>query len=495
MPGRLSRRRLVGSIGLGLFASCLAACQSAPPPAPTAAPAQPAAPAAGAAAKPGPEGSPAAKPAGETKPSLAATPPGALTAAPPAKPLEKATIRLWHWDSFLIEPYEKEALDFTRKFPEVTVKVELTPSGEYMQKLTAAIAGGVPPDLPGISVHGAYNFVVVASNGQLTALEPYLQRDKFDLEDFYKINLRQHYWMGKIYSLPYAWNTQIWFYNQDLFAREKVKTPTEHWREGTWTWDTYLETSAKLTRGSGTDRQWGSSNLAPTNTAAFFPMIWSNGGQLFDAGYTRPSITEPASIEAYQFFYNIRKHAPGPEDAKTGTVESGKLGMWPNWDIWYLLNLDKVPFKYSIVPPPASTRTKSTVFYGNAPGFGITKAGKYQDQSWELLKFVLSPESLTRLFLAANNTPSRRSLAETLDLWKKNTRLPDPGLMAEIAKLKEKGAKNPPKPSNWPEMLNAHGEELSLVWADKQALDAGVKKVDERWAKLLKEAQIDKDAE
>jgi ABC-type glycerol-3-phosphate transport system substrate-binding protein len=204
-------------------------------------------------------------------------------------------------------------------------------------------------------------------------------------------------------------------------------------------------------------------------------------------------LSEPATFGAYQFFYDVRRSAPGPEDARTATVESGRLGMWPNWDIWYLLNLDKVPFTYSIVPPPPSPKNRNIAFYGNAPGFGILQTAKLPEHSWELLKFLLTPESLTRLFLAANNAPSRRSLAGSTALWQKNTRLPDPGLMAEIAKLKEQGAKNPPKPSNWPDMLTAHAEELSRVWSDQESLEGGVKKVEDRWARLLPEAQIDRD--
>jgi hypothetical protein len=42
-------------------------------------------------------------------------------------------------------------------------------------------------------------------------------------------------------------------------------------------------------------------------------------------------------------------------------------------------------------------------------------------------------------------------------------------------------------------MLTALREETSLAWADKQPLDATLKKVNERWDKLLKESEVDQD--
>ena len=481
IPRKVNRREALRLAGLGVTGVYLVGC-GGPAPTPTPAPAAP----------PTKAAAPAPTP---TQPVPAAAPAPTPTQPAPAvaaKPKEKITLRLWHWDNFLIEPYEKEGAEFSKKFPNVSVSVEHTSAGEYPQKLTAALAGGVPPDVIGVTVTRA-DFLLFATKGQLTPMMPYIQRDKFDLEDFYKLNLKQHTWKGTLYSLPYAWNTVVWFYNSDMLANEKVKTPTEYWREGKWNWDSYLAIAAQLTKGSGVDKRWGSALVSPNYTAAFLPLVWSSGGELFDAGFTKPTLSDPATFAAYEFLFKVKSYAPGPEDAQTGTAESGRIGLWPNWDIWYLLNLDRVPFKYSIVPPPASPKSGTHFFTGNAPGFGIAKGVKYPDDSWELIKFLLTPESLTRLFLAANNAPSRRSVVESRDFWQKNPKLPDPALNWEIAKLKQESAKNPPKISNWAEMTKAHQEEISLIWADKLALDAGIKKINERWEKLLKEADVDPD--
>jgi multiple sugar transport system substrate-binding protein len=463
----LTRRHLLGLFAIGAVGTVAAACGAQP--APTQAPA----------------GAPTAAPA-EAKP--------AATAAPAAKPPSKEpiTLRLWHWDNILVEPYEKEGAEFAKQFPNVTLKVEQTAAGEFPQKLTAAMAGGAPPDIIGVTRARA-DFLLFATKKQLTPLLPYIQRDKFDLEDFDLRARKQHTWKGTLYSLPAQWATVFWFYNEDLFKKAKAKTPTEYWKEGKWTWEAYRTAAAQLTQGSGTDKVWGTNNLTPTFINAFVPLVWSNKGEWFTADYKKSTLLDPATLGAYQFAYDMREFAPGPEDARTGTIESGRLGMWPNWDLWFQLTLGKVPFTYTVVPPPAAPATGTHVFWGNATGTGIPAGVKNPDASWDLLKFLMSPEAMTRIFLGAGITPPRASLTGTKEFWHKNTNLPDSALMLQLAQLKDKNARTLAKISNWAEMTTAHSEETTLVWAGKQSVADGLKKIGERWDKYLSEGEIDTD--
>jgi multiple sugar transport system substrate-binding protein len=485
MPLALTRRRLLGLFAAGCAGAVAAACGSPPTPtqAPAAAPtpAQPAPTAAPAQAKP------AASPPAEAKPA-------ATTAPAAAKPLgkEPITLRQWHWDNFLIEPYEKEGAEFAKQFPNITVKVEATPSAEYPQKVTAAIAGGAPPDLIGVTRARA-DFLLFATNKQLTPLLPLIQRDKFDLDDFNLRARKQHTWKGTIYSLPAQWLTIFWFYSIDRFKQAQLKTPTEYWREGKWTWETYRELAAQLTQGAGVDKHWGTANLTPTWHNAFLSHVWSNKGEWFTADYGKSTLTDPATVGAYQFAMDMRQYAPGPEDARTGTAESGRLGMWPQWDIYCQLYQGKVPFTYSVAPPPASPASGTHVFWGNATGAGIPAGVKQPDASWELLKHILSPEAVTRIYMATGITPPRTSLTSANDFWRKNPNMPPADLMLDLIQLKEKTVRALAKISKYPEMTKAHDEEISLVWAHKQPLTDALKKAGERWDKLLQEGEVDAD--
>jgi ABC-type glycerol-3-phosphate transport system substrate-binding protein len=231
----------------------------------------------------------------------------------------------------------------------------------------------------------------------------------------------------------------------------------------------------------------------PWSNAWFHPMVWGNGGDIITTDGTKSALTQPPATGAYEFFNAIRKFSPGPEDAKTGTVESGKLAMWSQWDIWYLLSNGKVPYQYQMVPLPKSPKAATHVSTANGGGYGLPKGTKHQDESWELMKFMLSPESLLRIFDASGAPPPRTSMLTKIDIWQSNKRLPDPKVAWEISQENQKGGRIAAKISKWPEMSTAHQEEMTLVWADKAPLDVGVKKVAERWDKLLSESQVDQD--
>jgi multiple sugar transport system substrate-binding protein len=465
MTRKIDRRRFVTVAGLSALGAYVAACS--PPPAPTAAPAKPA-----------------------TTTGAAAPPPAA---APATKSRDPISLRLWHWDAFLIEPYKKVGAEFTKLNPYATVIVEETPAGEYAQKVTASVAGGAPPDVIGVTVTRA-DWVTFASKGQLTPLTPYIQKDKFDIQDFYDINLKQHTWKGTLFSLPYAWNTATWYYHTENLQKAGLPSPTALWKEGKWDWANYLEIAGKYTKGSGLDKYWGSSTLLPSSPQATLPLVWSNGGDYFDSGFTKSTLTDPATMAAFQFNYDLRKFAPGPEDSKTGTWNSGRLGLWTDWDIRYVLGREISNFRYGIVPPPAAKAGGKHFFIGNAPGFGILKGAKLPDDSWELTKQLFKPESLMLPFLAGANTPPRKSMVNNRDMWKQHPMMFDPDEMLAIAQAKEKAARNPPKISTWAQMSTAITEEVTLIWAEKQSLADGFKKVAERWDKLLKEGEVDPDS-
>jgi hypothetical protein len=97
-------------------------------------------------------------------------------------------------------------------------------------------------------------------------------------------------------------------------------------------------------------------------------------------------------------------------------------------------------------------------------------------------------------FLAGANTPPRKSMVNNRDMWKQHPMMFDPDEMLAIAQAKEKAARNPPKISTWAQMSTAITEEVTLIWAEKQSLADGFKKVAERWDKLLKEGEVDPDS-
>ncbi len=398
------------------------------------------------------------------------------------------TLRLWHWDQFLIEPYQRHATELTQKHPKIKVEVEQTPKGEYINKLVAQVAGGSPPDTIGVSVTGDFN--VVQAKGMVRELDSLLKRDKYDLGDFYDVNLRQHKWGGQQVGLPYGWTTVVWFFNEALFKQHGVKTPYEHWKAGTWTWDTYFDLVQRFNRVGG--EVFGTVNLPANNNSMSFPFVWSNNGDIFDAQYTKATIDQAPALEAWDFLYRASQLAPQGEQARVSTRDAGKIAMWFDWDLWYQGNMDRMQFSYSMAPPPAAPRTKKHVFLGNAPGFGVAKEGKNQEDAWALLKHIVNADGMKRYFLEANIQPLRKSQTATKDIWKSHPKLPNPDLMFEMASERNKNGRIPPRISNFADLQTVLREQFGNAWSNKQSVKDAAIKSSERATQLLKEAEIDK---
>lgn len=412
---------------------------------------------------------------------------GGSEAAPSA---DGITLRLWHWDNFMSEPWLNEGKLFTEEHPNVSVVAEITGYGEYAQKIAAAIAGGTPPDVAGAI---AEFFTTMAGNGQLSDLGPYIERDNYDIEDWHPGNLSQNSWNSVLLSLPYTADGMWWFYQIETFQEKGLKTPYEYWKEGNWTWDTAAELASQLTTGEGIDKVFGSSNISYGNQFEILPYVASAGGEFFDSGYTKTVINEAPSSNAYQWAYSMRQYAPGAEDADSSAPQSGRVMQWLDWSPFYQVYLDQMPFKYSIAPPPASPDSNTHVFCGDAPGFGILNGVAAPEDSWAFIAHLMSKEALERVFLATNAEPPRMSMATDVELWRKNTKLPEPEIAYELTAARFEAFYNTPKVSNWLEMWQAHNEELSLAWSDSTTLEAALDTAVDRINGLISEAEIDQD--
>ena len=366
--------------------------------------------------------------------------------------------------------------------------MEHVPSAEYVNKLVAQVTGGDPPTTIGVSVTG--DQTQVQAKGLVVPVDDLLRRDKYDLGDFLEVNLRQHRWQGKQIGLPYGWTLIIWYYNADLFRTLGEKTPYEHWKAGTWTWDTYLDLTQRFKR-VGEDT-FGTASVGVPRTSLSFPLIWSNNGDVYDAQLTRSLLGEGPALETFEWMHKVHRSAPAGDIARTSTKELGKIAMWPDWEPWYLLNLQKMAFTYSIAPPPVAPKTKKTVFIGNAPGVGLVSGTKNPDEGWALLKHLVSPEQMRRYYLEANVSPLRKSQSAARDFWRSHPLLPDANLMYELAEARNKNSRIPPRTSNFNDLLTVLGEEFNAAWADRQSVRDAATKSAERATLLLKAAEVDR---
>jgi multiple sugar transport system substrate-binding protein len=339
----MSRRRIVlGALG-ALGASALAAC--AAPASPTPAP-----------AKPGPEGTPAPKPTtapaaappqapAATKPAAAppTSAPAAAAAASPtaaAKPAEatkpaeaakpaaapatgaQGEVEFWYWGTpTILDGFAKGIAAFEQANPRLKVKPVTSPYNGFYEKLQATLAGGTHPDL---SMMEPLNLVTYQKRQFIRSFQPFVQ--DLDLSKYFRtlfddLNRIPYGKTGDLWGLPLYQHTRVLIYNKDLFDKAGVKYP-----DGSWTWQTWEDTAAKLTGGGNYGWSAGSGLYEP-----WIGMI-QLGSDMLDEKHEKVLFDSPEGVKTVQHLANLYKSGSGVANAELQAMNvplllTGKVAM------------------------------------------------------------------------------------------------------------------------------------------------------------------------
>lgn len=270
---------------------------------------------------------------------------------------------------------------FEEAHPGITVEFEPVPFGEFFTKLKTLIAGGEAPDVVSLNIE---NLAAFAALGALEDLGPYIERDNFDMSQYYESTLGMGQYDGKQYGLPASFSTVALFYNKNMFDEAGVAYPDE-----TWDWAKLQEEGAKLTQdkdGDGIIDQFG------TATAWWPVYLYANNADIFNADKTACALTEPAAVEALQKYVDLSlvdKIAPTSSDLKTQSdwdmFMGGRLATYPVGP-WALAPFRGIEgFAWDVADMPAMAR-QATFLFGNP--MAITSDAKNKDAAWEYMKFA-----------------------------------------------------------------------------------------------------------
>ncbi len=298
---------------------------------------------------------------------------------------EKVKLRFMTWDSGgTLGPYQRAIDEFVKQHPNYEVKVESVPDN-YDQKLLTSLASNTAPD-----VFMAWNFPMYTPGGGLEPLEPYIERDKWDMGMYYDIIVNYMKYDDKIWGLPTTFSTRAIYYNKKLFDDAGVPYP----KDG-WTWSEFTDTVKKLTKPG----QYGFISTAD-DIFTMQPYFWSNGGDLVsdDGRHTDGVFNTEQNAKTIQFLKGLYDASSkinsagkfstnnGLESFETGRIAMFDNGMWPVNDI---VKAGKIDLGIVTHPVPEGGTLKGIV---HTSGYSMPKNGKNKDAAWELIKFMSGPE-------------------------------------------------------------------------------------------------------
>jgi multiple sugar transport system substrate-binding protein len=336
-------------------------------------------------------------------------------AAPAGKPKAGTTIVYWNDQS---GQYPELMTRWATSFQQQTgVKVEATGGiAEYENKLSAALAGGTPPDVYRYLQENVPLPAALEQN-RLLKLDPYVKRDKYDLADFRKDSITLYQWKGNLLGLPRDYGLQLVYYNTEMFQKAGIQPPPASWEDKTWTFQKFLDSAQALMRSGGAQyavyvnrgaRPWAS-------------WVYSNGGSIVkknaDGLSTEFALGEKNAVDAMQFVQDlIYKHkvAPQPgEEASIGAVaqalQNGRIGMrFGNPSDNNQMRTSGIP--YDVAPFPIGPSGTRRGVGGGGSGWGIMGPTKQPEEAWAFLQHIASKQAELDEVAIGQTTPARTSV-------------------------------------------------------------------------------------
>ena len=307
--------------------------------------------------------------------------------------METVELRLAYW-GFQIEKQGVLQEAFQEAYPNIKLQEDITSWSNYWQKMLASTAAGDSPD---IMHHSPYYHVRFAHNGVTVPLDPFVERDGVDLNDFYEGAITQGRWQpgqircgsGDLHAFPTVWHSgTMWFWNKNWFAEKGIPDPDE-----SWTWDTIVEAGKEFTviNDDGSAESYGMDKPVDGNSRMNF-WIFQAGGAFYDEDYNGCLIKEDAPMEAFQWMtdlVNEHKVAMPPEaNLQFNPFETGRVAFAVMGD-WMIPSFSEIEeFEWDVFTPPAHPVTGENTIDAYQNGISITSSAPHPDESWEYIKWL-----------------------------------------------------------------------------------------------------------
>jgi multiple sugar transport system substrate-binding protein len=321
------------------------------------------------------------------------------------------TIRYSLWESRQQPPYQKCADAFTKRNPDIRIKLEVTGWNDYWGTMARGFIGETAPDV--LTDHLA-KFPQFAQSEVIQPLNRYARRDRLGTGN-YQPGLAQ-LWQtpsGKRFGFPKDWDTVAIISNQGMLQKAGVSKPqldnaTWNPRDG----GSFERIAARLSvdahgiRGDqpgfdpahvavyGLGLDPGSLTYGQTTWAGFARSL---GFKLLDKNPwgTHYNYSDPRFIQTMAWWRHmiVKGYMPPVSDARTlgqtAMFQGGKVAMAIDGD-WTLATYTATKdVKVGFSPQPRGPQGSWSLYNGLADS--IWTGTKHPEQAWKWVKFLASP--------------------------------------------------------------------------------------------------------
>jgi multiple sugar transport system substrate-binding protein len=203
---------------------------------------------------------------------------------------------------------------------------------------------------------------------------------------------------GKAYGMPWFTDTGLLYYRKDLLEKSGFST-------GPKTWNELKQMALKVKQDSGTKFGFVFQGAEyEGGVCDGLEYIWTHGGEALDPqDPTRVLIGSPQAVAGLTTERSMIVDGVAPqavavykEDESAGAFLNGDAVFLRNWPYVYALLSDPSesevrPEQVGVSELPSADGKPGNGTVGDQP-FYINASSKYQDESWEFIKFMTAPE-------------------------------------------------------------------------------------------------------
>lgn len=357
------------------------------------------------------------------------------TGAPAATeaPAEKAKVVIFvgfgtGTDPDQVSAQEALAKKFNDSHDSIEMEFLIVPVEESTERYLAMVAGGNAPQLVG--PHGTST--IAKFKDQWEDVTPYIEKDKYDLSDFYGPATTINKYPDLDAGLPLGLYPSFIFYNKDAFDAAGLEYPTHDYTDTSWNIEALREIAMQLTLDANdktpndadfdpaTIKQWGYADTWTDGRGQFTMFGAPSKGRPTSDDYKTASYNSPEWIFGAQWLHDsIFKDHFTPDSTGIGAIDAdtgdpfggGHVAIWYS-HTWYMSEgLNELPFKYDVAPLFYNQKGERIARI-HADLFTMPKTAQNKDAAWEVMKWLVAPEQIVDVCKVYGCLPARKSSQE-----------------------------------------------------------------------------------
>jgi multiple sugar transport system substrate-binding protein len=389
-----------------------------------------------------------------------------------------STIEFWVWNDD--EQLSRRVVDaYQAEFSNRKVNVTMTPVREYADKLIAALAANVGPDV--MCIDGNALISEYISRKLILNLDDYIKKGGIDL-GIYGDNFNdQVRFQGSLYSLPYRSSVWVVAYNKTMFQERGVPLPTDD-----MTWEQIFETGRKMTFGSGPAKTYGL-HFHTRNDDYLIP-AFQNGFTFLDDDFSLVKIGMEMKNQAVKEGISL----PHGEIKSTGlgvrpAFEQKRTAMYftGDWTINQMRNSKangNIDFDWDFAALPHLAGKPALQSHGAWVHTAVNARSKNPDAAYHFTQYFAGVQGAA-IFAAGGTLPAAKYHPEVKAAFIGDRSLPPQNI--EVL-FKENVHQPEPITPGLNQIKQIFLEEGELVFIGEKSIDEGIKAIQSRRTEVIK---------